>query len=169
MEIMNHMEATSILSKNSPGFRRKGGFTLLETVFAACILAVFVCTSFIALTQINRYAANGRLKTLALAFAQQKLDLIMTVPWSVSGTRPTILAAGTVTENNLPLDNDNFNHQTGLSSVFSTLDLQVSATRTTVITNVTARILRATVTLTYTYRSITSTITLTSLRTTDNI
>ncbi|MEO6786446.1 MAG: type II secretion system protein, partial [Chthoniobacteraceae bacterium] len=90
-------------------FRRHSGFTLAEVLIATAILAFFACTSLIALTQLNRYAAISRLRTLAMAFAQQKVDAIMTVPWGVATPTPTQLNVGTVTENNLPLDNDAFN------------------------------------------------------------
>lgn len=148
---------------------RRSGFSLVEVAIAAGILAVFACSSLIAMTQINRYAANARLRTLALGFAQQKIDFLMTTPWSVSSTRPASLAVGTTTENNLPLDNDSFNSQAGLSSSFTNLDLQVNATRTTQITDVNTRIFRAAVTVTYVYRGRTYSVSLTSLRATDNI
>jgi hypothetical protein len=101
--------------------------------------------------------------------AQQRIDSIQTAPWQVGVTRPTILTAGTTTENNLPLNNDSFNSQTSLASPYSGLDVQVLDTRTTTITDLTARTLRATVTVTFTYRNRPQTITLTTMRTTDSI
>jgi len=138
-------------------------------MFAVGIMAVFVCGSLTALTQMNRYAAIARLRTLALAFAQQKIDLVMTTPWNVAGTVPTILTAGTTTENSLPLDNDNYNSEAGLSSPFTSLDMNINATRTTVVSNVSARVIQAVVTVSYTYRGRTYTVSLNTLRTTDNI
>jgi type II secretory pathway pseudopilin PulG len=148
---------------------RRAGFTLVEAMFATTVLAVFVCSALTALTQMNRYAAVARLRTLALAFAQQKIDVIMTTPWNVVGTAPTILTPGTTTENNLPLDNDNFNAEAGLSSAFTSLDMNINATRTTVIASVSTRIVSATVTVTYTYRGNTYSVSMNTLRTTDNI
>ena len=138
-------------------------------LIAAGILAFFVCSSLIVLTQLNRYAAISRLRTLAMAFAQQRVDAIMTVPWGVATTPPTLLTAGTTTENNLPLDNDAFNAQTGLGSPFSGLDLQTAATRVTTIASVTARTRSAVVTVTYSYRGRTYSVLLTTLRATDTI
>ena len=166
---MTSVETSSKLLNYAAKSRRKRGFSLMEVMVAAGILAVFVCTSLIAMTQLNRYAAVARLRTLALGFAQQKVDFLMTTPWSVSSTRPASLAVGTTTENNLPLDNDTFNTQAGLSSSFTNLDLQVTATRTTQITDVSTRIFRAAVTVTYVYRGRTYSVSLTSLRATDNI
>jgi len=153
----------------SPGSANTAGFTLVETMFAAGILAVFACSSLLSLTQLNRYAAIARYRTLALAVAQQKIDSIMTTPWNVATTAPAILSPGTTIENNLPIDNDNFNNETGLSSPFTSLDLQVNATRTTTIATVSTRVISAAVTVSYTYRGQVYTVSLNTLRTTDNI
>jgi type II secretory pathway pseudopilin PulG len=146
-----------------------GGFTLAEVIVAAGILAVFVSSSLIATTQMNRLAAVARLRTLAMAIAQQKIDAIATVSWGVASARPALLAAGTSTENNLPLDDDSFNNQSGLGSAFTSLDLRVSATRSTQITNVTTRTVSAVVTVTYVFRGSTYAVSLTTLRATDTI
>ena len=82
--------------------RSISGFTLVEVIIAGCLLAVLIASSFIVLTQINRWATSARLRTLALAVAQQRIDVLQTTPWQVSGTRPALLNAGTTTENNLP-------------------------------------------------------------------
>jgi hypothetical protein len=154
-------------------------------VIAGGLLAMLVAGSFIALTQINRWATAARLRTLALAMAQQRIDLIQTAPWQAGVPRPAIIDARnppppstaaptypcsyTTTENNLPLNNDAFNSATSLASPYSGLDVQVVDTRTTTITDLTARTLRATVTVTYTYRNRVQTVTLTTLRTSDSI
>ena len=145
------------------------GFTLVEVVIAGCLLAVLVSGSFIALTQINRWATSARLRTLALAVAQQRIDVLQTTPWQVSGTRPTLLNAGTTTENNLPLNNDTFNSATSLASAYTSLDSQLNATRTTQVTDLTTRTLRVAVTVTFTYRNRPHVVSLTTLRTTDSI
>ena len=150
-------------------FRRSSGFTLAEVIFAGCILAVFICGSVSALAQINRWATRARLQTLALAVAQQKIDLLQTTGWQITGAPPAVLTAGTSTETNLPLNNDAFNSETGLSSAFTSLDYQVNATRTTQITSLSASTLRAVVTVTFTYRNRTSSVSLTTLRATDSI
>jgi prepilin-type N-terminal cleavage/methylation domain-containing protein len=149
--------------------RVAGGFTLVEVMIAITVLAVFVMSSLTALTQLNRYAAAARLQTLARAIAQTQIDQIMTTPWSVSGTVPTILAVGTTTQGNVPLDNDNFNNQPGLSSPFTSLDMNINATMTTVIASVSTRIVSASVTVTWPYRGTNYSITLNTLRTADDI
>lgn len=150
-------------------FRKHSGFTLAEVLIAAGILAFFACSSLIALTQLNRYAAISRLRTLAMAFAQQKVDATMTIPWGIATAPPTLLNTGAVTENNLPLDNDAFNAQAGLGSSFSGLDLQTTATRVTTITSITTRTRTVSVTVTYSYRGRTYNVSLTTLRATDTI
>ena len=149
--------------------RSTKGFTLVEVVFAGCLLAVLVSASVSAMTQVNRWATGARLRTLALALVQQRIDQVETTPWQLLGTRPALLTAGTTTTNNLPLNNDSFNSATGLASAFTSLDRQVNATRTTTVTNVTARTIRITVTVSYTYRGRASSVSLTTLRTTDSI
>ena len=148
---------------------KKAGFTLVEMVIATGILAFFVCASLIALTQLNKFAAISRLRTLAMAFALQKADAIMTIPWGVASGAPALLIAGTTTENSLPLDNDAFNAQAGLGSPFSGFDLQANATRVTTISNLTARTVRAAITVSYVYRGKTYTVSLTTIRATDTI
>ena len=159
------------VSLNSTGRLRRGtaGFTLVEVLIAGTLLAVLISGSVTALTQLNRWATAARLRTIAMAVAQQRLDLIETTPWQVVGTRPALLTAGSVTENNVPLNNDDYNAATSLVSPYTTLDSQVMSTRTTVISDLTARTLRATVTVTFTYRNRPFTITLNTLRATDSI
>ncbi len=158
---------------SSKSFRRArrgtAGFTLVEVLIAGALLAMFISGAVTALTQLNRSATAARLRTIALAVTQQRIDQITTTPWQVIGTRPALLTAGTVTENNVPLNNDNYNAATSLISPYTNLDAQVLSTRTTVITDLTARTLRAVVTVTFTYRNRPFTITLSTLRTTDSI
>jgi len=156
---------------SNPRHRRRSdaAFTLAEVVIAGCLLAVLVAGSLVALTQVNRWATSARLRTLGLAVAQQRIDILQTIPWQAMGTRPTVLTVGTATENNVPLNNDPFNSATGLGSAFTALDTQMTAVRTTQITDLTARTLRAVVTVTFTYRNRPHSISLTTLRATDSI
>ncbi|MDR3403002.1 MAG: hypothetical protein P4L99_10945 [Chthoniobacter sp.] len=151
-------------------FRRRKtlAFTLTEVVIAASILALFIVGAVSTMTQVNRWASAARMRTLATALVQQRIDQILTTPWSVLSTTPTILTAGTTTETKLPLNNDAFNNETGLSSAFTNLDVQVIDTRTTVITSVSAHMIKAVVTVSYTYRAHSYTISMTTLRTTDD-
>ena len=149
--------------------RSTAAFTLVEVVFAGCMLAVFVASAVVAMTQVNRWATGARLRTLGLAVAQQRIDQAQTVPWQLSGTRPVVLTAGTTTDNNLPLNNDDLNSANGLSSAVSGLDTQTNATRTTVVTDITARTVRITVTVNFTYRGRATCVSLNTLRTSDNI
>lgn len=153
----------------APDSRRTRGFTLPEVVIAGAILALFVAGSVATMVQINRWASAARLRTLALALAQQKADEILTTPWLVRGTRPAILNAGTSTESSLTLNNDNLNNAVGLSTAFTNLDTPVPATRTTVITEVPPRLLRAAVSVSFTYRGRPYSVNFTTLRATDDI
>ena len=165
---MNRFTKIPADSKRSLNHRRLSGFTLFETLLAASILALFVCGSLAAFAQANRFAAAVRFRTLALAVAQQKVDAILTTPWDALSTIPSLLAVGTQTET-IPLDNDTFNNSTGLSSAFTTLDLQVNATRTTLITSTSARMRKAVVNVAYTYRGTSYNVSLTTLRAINSI
>jgi type II secretory pathway pseudopilin PulG len=145
------------------------GFTLPEVVIAGAILALFVAGSVATMVQINRWAAAARLRTLALALAQQKSDEVLTTPWQIRATRPAVLATGTNTESGLQLNNDSFNSATGLSSAFTTLDTPVVATRTTQLTDISTRMVRAVITVNFTYRTRPYSVSLTTLRVTDDI
>ena len=149
-------------------FRAILGITLPEVVIAGAVLALFVVGSVSAMAQINRWAATARLRTLAMALVQQKIDQILTTPWSVLGTTPAILTAGTTTETNLPLNYDAFNNETGLSSAFTNLDVQVIDTRTTTLTSISSRMVSALVTVNYTYRNHSYSLSMTTLRSSDD-
>ena len=164
-----NMDSATSSQLDRARFRSSKGFTIVEVVFAGCLLAVLVSASVVAMTQVNRWATGARLRTLALAVAQQRIDQVATTPWQFLGTRPALLTAGTITENSLPLNNDSFNSATGLASAFSNLDTEVNATRATVLTDLTARTVRATVTVSFTFRGRVSAVSLTTLRTSDNI
>jgi type II secretory pathway pseudopilin PulG len=148
-------------------------FTLVEAAVAVAVLAGLIAALTLSLTRINHWASSARLHTLALALAQQRVDDVLTARWQVSGARPAVLAAGTVTENNLRLNDDPLNGQTGLSSDFTALDTPVFASRVTTIVDVPPRSVRATVVVTVTYRwrasNIPHVVTLSTLRTTDDI
>lgn len=150
--------------------RSRAGFTVLELSFAVAIFSLFAVGSILALVQFNRFATVSRYQTLALAAAQQRMDQVMTTPWSVLGTRPAILTTGTTVENNLPMNNDPFNATAGLSSAFTSLDTQLIDSRTTVITAVSGntRLLSVSITVNYTYRGRAYSISMNSLRATDD-
>ena len=163
---MPNNAATFMNRHRHPG---TSGLTLLETVIASSILVLLVSALAITMTQINRWAAAARLHTLALAVAQQKVDEVLTTKWLVLSPRPAVLAAGTVTEANLSLNDDTHNNQAGLSSVFTGLDAPVQATRTTQVTDLPPRGVRAAVTVSFTYRNHTYQTQLTTIRVTDDI
>lgn len=148
---------------------RSGGFTLIEVAVAAAVVSIFVAGAVLALVQMNRYAAASRLQTIALGLAQQRVDEILTTPWNLGRPRPTALAAVVRTDSDLPLNNDSFNSRSGLSSLFTDLDLQVNATRVSEIADVTSRQLSAVVTVSYTFRGRPYQVRMTTLRATDNI
>jgi prepilin-type N-terminal cleavage/methylation domain-containing protein len=175
-------------------------FTLLEVSFAVAIFSLFAVGSIYAMTQANRFASNSRYRTLALAACQQKIDQVMTAAWStnpgstpaqvlrvdsgaaqtvgnVTTTVDTTKFTATTTEKSLPLNNDAFNAETGLSSAFTNYDVQVIDQRTTVIskladctgnTGLTSRLLRADVTVSYTYRGKPVSVSISALRTADD-
>lgn len=150
--------------------RNQAGFTVLEVCFAGAIFAAFAVLSMLSFDQLNRFASTARYQTLALAAAQQKMDQIMTTYWSITGSPPAVLTTGTTTETNLPLNNDPFNTERGLSSAFTNYDTQVLDSRSTAISAVSGntRLLSVAVTVSYTYRGRSYSITQYGLRATDD-
>ena len=155
-------------SLNNRKRSRIGGFTVVETVVACGMMAIFVIGSMLALTQMNRFATASRLRTLALALAEQRIDEVLTTPWNSSGPRPAVLVGGIRTETSMPLGEDTLNNQAGLSSNVTNLGVMVQAVRTTEITDVAPLRLRAAVTVAYTYRNRPQQVVLTTLRATDS-
>jgi type II secretory pathway pseudopilin PulG len=161
-----HIRSSRTMRSNTR--REDLGFTLVEVVIAGAMIAIFVIGAVVAMTQMNRFASASRLRTLALAAAQQRIDEVLTTAWQINA-RPPVLAAGSRTEIDLPLNNDAFNSQNGLSSAFTALDLQVSATRVTEVRDLLPRRVRAVVSVSYTYRGRPYSVSLTTIRATDNI
>jgi hypothetical protein len=156
-----------------PRSRRKRGqaaFTVVEVCLATALFAYFAIASVFGMVQVNRMASTARYRTLAEVAAQQRLDQIMTVSWNMSQARPAVLANGTTTENNLPLNNDDHNSATGLASLYTANDSPVTATRVTNIAAVAGntRLLRVNVAVTYTYAGRNYGLTLVGLRATDD-
>lgn len=149
--------------------RKARGFTFVELLIAMGVLLVFAACTFAALTQFNRYAAASRLRVHALALAQQRVDEVLTTQWRVSAARPEVLTVGTQTEDELIINADELNQQAGLSSTFTSLVAPVMGTRTTEITDVGDRTLRATVLVSFVYANRTYRVSMTTLRATDTI
>lgn len=144
-------------------------FTLVETAVAAAVILIFSLGALLTMTAVNRQANIARSQTLALAFAQQKIDEILTVPWQLNTARPTLLTAATTTDSNFGLGDDPLNAQNDLKSAYTTLDIRVTAKRTTTVTELSSRSIKAIVTVVYTYRGKDYTVSLTTLRVADTI
>lgn len=121
------------------------------------------------MTQLNAYATRSRLETLALAMAQQRVDEVLTAPWQVSGPRPAVIQPGLHEEPKLLLGSDPSNDAPGLKSDFTGTGTTVIASRSTEVTPLDSRRVRAVVTVRFTYRSRPCSVSLSTLRVTDNI
>jgi type II secretory pathway pseudopilin PulG len=155
----------------SPAQRQasRRAFTFVEIMVAMGLIVLFAGTALASMTQFNRYAMASRLRANALAQAQQRIDEVLTAAWTSSGGRPAVLANGTRTETNIVLNADDKNKQTGLKSLFTDLVTPVKGTRTTTITTISTRVVRADVTITFTYAKRNYTIALTTMRASDTI
>ncbi len=150
--------------------RSTGGFMLVEHIVAAGMIVVFAVSALVALVQANRFANASRLQAIALAVAQQRIDEILTTSWNSATGRPAVLATGTRTEANLPLNNDSLaSASAGTLSAFSNLDAQVNASRITQVIDVSSRQVRANVNVTYQYRGRNYSVALGTLRAIDEI
>jgi prepilin-type N-terminal cleavage/methylation domain-containing protein len=119
--------------------RNETGLTLVEVVIAIAILALFATVAFGAFSQMNRLASEARLRTLATAMAQHKIEEVVNVPWPSDEPDPAVLAVGVNTEANLPLNDNalvvfNENDDPPRTSKVANLDGGALATRTTTIT-----------------------------------
>lgn len=156
----------------------QAAFTVVEVCLAALLLGYFATASVYAMIHFNKVASVARFKTIASVAAQQKMDEIMTVSWKTTGTVPAVLKTGT--PESIPLNNDAFNSASGLGSIYTNNDVQITATRTTVITAVkeldkvtglqktNPRLLSASVTVSYKYCNKDYAVTLYGVRATDN-
>jgi prepilin-type N-terminal cleavage/methylation domain-containing protein len=161
MEIMKH-------HKNLSERSRRSGFTFVEILVAMGVLVLFSGAAMAALTQFNRFATASRLRSHALALAQQRIDDVLTTQWLLGLSRPPELTAGTVTETNLVMNADAKNSATALKSDFTDLGVPIACTRTSTVTDISARTLRVTVTVTFTYANRTYNVALNTMRATDN-
>jgi|GEM_PF-2226126 len=153
-----------------PGLRaqqRRRAFTFVEMLVALGVMVLFAATTLASLTQFNRFAVASRLRAHALSLAQQRVDEVLTTGWTLTST-PPVLAVGTRTESNIVLNADSTNTQTSLKSLFTDLVKPVTGTRTTTVTSISTRLVRADVTVTFTYANHTYTVAMTTMRTMDN-
>lgn len=149
---------------------RRGGFTFTEVLVAMGILIIFSGTALTALIEYNRYAYVSRLRLHAQALAQQRIDEVLSSNWNIGVTadRHTNISAGTKPPETLVMNADAFNSQAALKSNFTSLAAPVSCTRVTQITDLSTRLMRATVTVTFTYAKKTYTVSLSTIRSSDN-
>ncbi|MBI4065306.1 hypothetical protein HY409_02970 [Candidatus Gottesmanbacteria bacterium] len=68
-------------------FQRSGtGFTMVETLVALGVLAIFFLSVVVILRSILHTVASSRIRTTALALAQQKMEAIRNLPYTSVGT-----------------------------------------------------------------------------------
>lgn len=159
----------SLVPTHVSGLRAKQrqAFTFVEMLVALGVMVLFAATALASLTQFNRFAVASRLRAHALSLAQQRVDEVLTTAWTLTST-PPVLAAGTRTESNIVLNADSTNTQTSLKSLFTDLVKPVTGTRTTTITTISTRLVRADVSVVFTYANHTYTVAMTTMRTMDN-
>jgi hypothetical protein len=131
---------------------------------------------------MNKVAIEARLRTTAVALAQQKVDEVLGTPWT-SNERPAVLKpTGTPgrgrpgkskKEQNIPMNQGTLNAP-GLKSYWSNLNMNVVANRETIVADVAppagrpVRQVRVSVIVDYTYGGKESVVELRTLRTSDS-
>jgi hypothetical protein len=161
---------------------RTAGFAIIEGAVAASILVIAVAACIAGFIRMNHGAMVARLRTTAVAVAQQKVDEVLTTPWP-STSRPVVLSpTGTPKggrpgkakkEKDLPMNQGTLTAP-GLNTAFTSLHLEVKADRETIIEDVPpppgrlVRQVRATVAVTYSYRGKEAEVLLQTLRTSDS-
>ena len=158
---------------------RQSGFTLVEVMAAATILALVATSVIFGLSQLNYFATVNRLYTAAQTLAQNQIDLILTkAPYNPAQSQyptPNVLQAGTYysdpsTPNTLYASARNVSIYTDPSNnnqiVVGTIATTVADTGVS-IGGTSLNIKQTTVTVTYTYRNKTFTITMNTMRAPD--
>lgn len=70
------------------------GFTLLELLIGVSLLATFSLSATYALTSFNRNAAVNRNATAAMTILQDRMDRVITAPYSVASVSPLLAPTG---------------------------------------------------------------------------
>lgn len=132
------------------GRRKSAGIALIEILVSVLILGIGVVSGISALTSGNRKAETNRIRNAAIALCQERIDQVVTAPFSPPGTMPSSFgtawpapATDTVTSTEtVQLCTD--------AGGGSTL----SGTRITLVSlaNATLNLVRVTARVTYTYR-----------------
>jgi type II secretory pathway pseudopilin PulG len=167
-----------------PGLKRRknnGGFTLIEGVVAFSVLVVAVAVCVASLVRMNRVAVEARLRTAAVALAEQKIDEVLGTPWT--NDRPAVLtptetpsrgrSGKSKKETKIPMNQGTLNAP-GLRSYWSNLNLNVEANRETIVEEVpppanrSVRQIRVSVIVDYTYRGKQNSVELRTLRSSDS-
>jgi hypothetical protein len=130
------------------------------------LLSVVTATAYASILFFNRVAYTARLHTIATSLVQQKVDDFLTESWSLTQTRPAPLTAGTVTENNLLLNDDQFSLANATGETANST-IRVTATRVTTVSQSTTRLLTQTVAVSYVYRGRTYRVTASAQRASD--
>lgn len=151
------------------------GFTVVELIVASGLLALFAAAAVASMTQMNRFATAGKLRTLALGVAKQRIDEILTIKWT-GGAFPPIappFIIASVPGSPVPASPDlnagvvvTLNDDALNTGPQSTLDLAIPARRQTYL-QAGPRSTRAVVRVVYTYRGRPYTVELITFRTLD--
>ncbi len=157
----------------------QSGFTLVEVLAGAAIIALVAGSVIFGLNQLNYFAAVNRLYTAAQTLAQNQIDLILTkAPYNPALNQyptPNVLQTGTYysdpstpntlygSPRNVPIYTDPSNNN---QIVVGTIQTTVTGTGAS-IGATSLNLLQATVTVTYTYRNKTFTVNMNTMRTSD--
>jgi prepilin-type N-terminal cleavage/methylation domain-containing protein len=69
--------------------RRRGGFTLIEMMFALAILAGGLLAMLMVQMQALQQGRYGRHTTDAMQVARDQMEFFMRLPWAAAGVQPT--------------------------------------------------------------------------------
>jgi prepilin-type N-terminal cleavage/methylation domain-containing protein len=85
--------------------RTRGGFTLIEVMFALAILAGGLLAMLMVQTQALKQGRYGRHTTDAMQVARDQMELFMRLPWAAAAVQPTNWTAPTAVA--LAVQNEN--------------------------------------------------------------
>jgi type II secretory pathway pseudopilin PulG len=88
--------------------RKVSGFTLIETLISIGVLSIFIVAIAMILRNVLEYLARTRIRSTALAIAQQKMETVRNLPYASLGTIGGIPAGTIVSTENITVNNQVF-------------------------------------------------------------
>src|SRR3989344_4040027 len=107
--------------------KRTAGFTFVETIVAIGVLGIFFAAIAFILQQVLQNIGESRVRTTALALAQQKMELIRNLPYNSIGTIGGIPQGSISPTEEVTINNQSFTVTTSIIYIDDPFDEEVPA------------------------------------------